>query len=91
MTYDKKQYNRDYYYKNKEKFKEAKKRYYEKHKDRLIADRKIYYQNNKQKYYEYSRRAWLKRRPEPLTPEQRSLVVIQAMHRKIRKEILGTR
>ena len=89
MTYEKRQYDKTYYHNHKEKYKEYKKRYYLKHRDKIIADKKLYYQEHKAQYYEYSRRSWLKNRPEPLTPEQRSLVVIQAMHRKIRKEILG--
>ena len=91
MTYEKRQYDKAYYHNNKEKYKEYKKRYYLKHKERLAAERKKYYQEHKAQYYVYSRRAWLKRRPVRLTPEQRRLVVIETMHRKIRKEILGTR
>ena len=75
MTFDRKRYVRDYYWKNR---------------DRLIAQHKKYYQEHKEKYYEYSRKSWLKNRPEPMTSEQRSLMMIQVKHAKIRKEILGS-
>ena len=86
MTFDRKQYNRDYYYRNKEKFKAYKSKWYIKHKDRLIEQHKLYYQEHKQKYYEYTKRSYLKNRPPPLTPEQRSIVMTQALHRKMRKQ-----
>ena len=70
-----------------EKEKQRKRDYYWQHRDKMLLRAKKYYQEHKKAYYEYSRRAWLKNRPAPLTPEQRSLVMTQAIHKRMKKEL----
>lgn len=43
-------YNKDYYHKNKDKFKESSKKYYNKNKDKIKAYAKEYHLNNKESH-----------------------------------------
>jgi flagellar biosynthesis GTPase FlhF len=54
MTFDRKEWRREYYQKNKEKEKEQCKEYKENNKEKIKEQRKEYKKNNKKKIKEYS-------------------------------------